>query len=292
VTTEYIRDAQDYTLRLKRQLLFKDYDRGKANHVPNSTGSYLSFLFGAKECGEPCIPPPVLNLSPPNVSLAEGDAGDRSFEYTVTRTGSRLPCSVSWAVTGSGTVPAVASDFIGNAFPAGVETFGIGEFTKQIYVDTAGDIVVEGTKQFTVTLSSPTSATIGVGTATGTIVNDDFPILDLSFDVSHPEGNTGITSYTYTVTRTGTLACSVNWAVTGSATQPSTIPAIASDFDGDVLPSGVVTFALGDTTKSIVINVLGNSDPESDKEFTVTLSSPTSATIGVGTALGTILNDD
>lgn len=178
MTTEYIRDAQDYTLQLKRQLLYRDYERGKANHVPNSTGSYLTFLLGARECGEPCgVPFPVLDLSPSIISHQEGGTGDTTtYEYTVTRTGSSIPCSVIWTVTGSTTIPgtiaATGSDF-GGSFPQGVVTFGAGDTTKSLVVEVDGNTDVEDDKEFTVTLSSPTNATIGVGIALGTIDNDD-----------------------------------------------------------------------------------------------------------------------
>ena len=230
---------------------------------------------------------PILNLTTSTISQTEGNTAIKNYTYTVTRTGV-LPCTVNWAVTGSGTSPALASDFPGNAFPRGLTYFATGDNSKTIVVSVMGDTAVEATKQFTVTLSDPTSATIGTDTATGTIVNDDFPVLNLSPSISQAEGNAGTTSYTYTVTRTGTLACSVNWAVTGTGSPP----AVASDFAGGVLPQGVLNFEVGDATKSLVVDVAGDTTIEFAKQFTVTLSAPTSATIGISKATGTIVNDD
>jgi hypothetical protein len=84
-----------------------------------------------------------------------------------------MACSVSWTVTGTSAAPAIASDFSGGTLPSGVATFAIGDDTKTIVISVAGDITVEATKEFTVTLSNPVDATIGTATATGTIFNDD-----------------------------------------------------------------------------------------------------------------------
>lgn len=52
ITSAYIRDAQDVTLRLKRQLTYKNFtaDSGAPRYTtPNGNESYLTFLFGKKE---------------------------------------------------------------------------------------------------------------------------------------------------------------------------------------------------------------------------------------------------
>ncbi|MCH4903198.1 hyalin, partial [Cylindrospermopsis raciborskii CHAB3438] len=64
-----------------------------------------------------------------------------------------------------------------------------------------------------------------------------------------------------------------------------------TDFNG-TLPSDTVSFAAGDTTQTITVNVSGDNTVEPDEGFTVTLSSPTNATITTATATGTINNDD
>ena len=51
-------------------------------------------------------------------------------------------------------------------------------------------------------------------------------------------------------------------------------------------------FAAGETTKTIIVDVLGDTTVEPDEGFTVTLSNPTNATITTATAVGTITNDD
>lgn len=93
------------------------------------------------------------------------------------------------------------------------------------------------------------------------------------------------------MTRSGYLsqASSANWAVAGSGTNT----AAASDFVGGVLPAGTVSFAAGETSKTITVLVAGDSTVEPDEGFTVSLSNPSAGTaIGTATATGTILDDD
>ena len=55
ITSAYIRDAQDVTLQKKRQLTYLNFKQG-GDGAPryttdNGNESYLTFLFGKKECG-------------------------------------------------------------------------------------------------------------------------------------------------------------------------------------------------------------------------------------------------
>jgi hypothetical protein len=112
-----------------------------------------------------------------------------------------------------------------------------------------------------------------------------------STNATQTEGNSGSKAFTFTVTRSGdtSLASSASFAITGSGTNPAN----AADFGG-ALPTGTVNFAAGETTKTITVNVSGDSIFEANETFNVTLSNPTGATIDpVKTiATGTITNDD
>ncbi len=66
----------------------------------------------------------------------------------------------------------------------------------------------------------------------------------------------------------------------------------ANDFVGG-LPSGTVTFAAGETSKTITVLVAGDLQIESDESFTVSLANAsTGAEITTSSAVGTIRNDD
>ena len=116
-------------------------------------------------------------------------------------------------------------------------------------------------------------------------------VLSIAADApsSKSEGNSGTVAFTFTVTRTVSTSgdATVDFAVTGNTGLD------ASDFVGGVLPTGQVSFADGESEKTISINVAGDFLVESNDVFTVSLSNPTGgATLGTETATGTILADD
>ncbi|MGE0574900.1 Calx-beta domain-containing protein [Reyranella sp.] len=231
------------------------------------------------------------------LSQAEGHSGTRTFTFTVTLSGDKsVSRSVDWAVAGvvpgGGGNPANVGDFAGHILPAGTLTFGVGETTKTITIETNGDVARESNEGFAVTLSNP-SAGLGIDVATAdvTIVNDDATATLEALAAVRPEGNSGSTSFTFAVTRAGdtTVAHSVAWAVTGSGTDPAN----GSDFTGAVLSSGTVSFAVGETSTVVTVNVAGDTAVELDETFTVSLSNPSaSLTIDGFPVTGTVLNDD
>ena len=104
------------------------------------------------------------------------------------------------------------------------------------------------------------------------------------------ESHGGSTAYIFTVTRTGAIlaAGTVDWAVTGSGANPTN----AADFTGGPLPSGILSFAVGQTSQTITVNVAGDSKFEPDEGFAVTLSNPSGgAILATASAVGTILGD-
>lgn len=105
-----------------------------------------------------------------------------------------------------------------------------------------------------------------------------------------PEGNSGTTNYTFTVTRAGdaSAAASVQWAVAGSGSSP----VAADDFVGGALPSGSVSFAAGETSKTITIGVQGDTQLEQDEAFTVTLSGASAGTTIIGGAAQGLVRTD
>ncbi|MEM1280126.1 MAG: hypothetical protein AAGG53_08960, partial [Cyanobacteria bacterium P01_H01_bin.152] len=105
-------------------------------------------------------------------------------------------------------------------------------------------------------------------------------------NANQAEGDAGTTPFTFTITRSGdtSSAGSVDFAVAGNVD--------AADFDG-TLPSGTVNFAADETTQIVTVDVSGDVDPETNEDFTLTLSNATGgATITTDTATGTIQNDD
>jgi hypothetical protein len=175
---------------------------------------------------------------------------------------------------------------------AGTVTFAAGQTSQQIGVSVIGDSVVESNETFTVSLSSPSGAQLGAGSsATATIVNDDVqaapPVVTISpANVAVTEGDAGPATARFTVSLSAPSqsAVTVNYATAnGSATAGQDYTAAA----------GTVTFAAGQTTQQISLNVAGDRVVEPNETFTVTLSSPSGAQLGAASsATATIVNDD
>jgi Calx-beta domain/Beta-propeller repeat len=112
------------------------------------------------------------------------------------------------------------------------------------------------------------------------------PVTSLSInDVSFSEGNSGPTTATFTVTRSGDTAQEVTVAYAtadGSATA-------GSDYQ---TASGTLTFAPGETSKTISVLVNGDRVPELNETFVVNLGGATNANITHGQGVGTIMDDE
>src|SRR5690606_37058422 len=112
-------------------------------------------------------------------------------------------------------------------------------------------------------------------------------------DVSLTEGDAGMTNAIFTVT----LADATAAALGVRATVPVTVDYATADgtatAPGDyTATNGTLTFAPGETTKTIAVPVVGDTAIEPNETFFVNLSNPTNATIADGQGIGTITNDD
>lgn len=237
-----------------------------------------------------------LSIAAADADKLEGDTDDApatDFTFTVTRTGDTSgTTTVDYALSGTGTDAADAADFVGGLL-TGTVTFDPTDTTKTITIPVNGDTVGEPDEGFTVTLSGPSApAQLTTSTASGTIRNDDIGFSIVALDAVKAEGNTGsapTTPFTFTVTRSSTTGnSSVDYAVTGTGGTSADV----SDFDGGAFPSGSVNFGDGEGSKTITIDVVGDTAVEGDEQFTVTLETPVNGTIISGTADGTIQNDD
>lgn len=108
-------------------------------------------------------------------------------------------------------------------------------------------------------------------------------------DARVTEGNSGEALMVFTVQRAGgyASAASVPWEILLNGT------ATTNDFGPSAVPSGTITFAANEFSKTIVVPIAGDVTGEFNETFTVSLGTPTgNAVIADGTATGTIVNDD
>jgi hypothetical protein len=104
-------------------------------------------------------------------------------------------------------------------------------------------------------------------------------------DVTVTEGNTGAASATFTVTLSTASAEAVALAY-------ATADGIASASSDYRSTSGTLTFAPGETSKTVTVLVAGDRLAEPGETFAVNLTAATNATIGDGQGIGTILDDE
>jgi hypothetical protein len=245
-----------------------------------------------------------------DVSKAEGNVGMTMFSFPVVldvAPATDQVFTVDYA-TSSGT--ADGNDY-SSAGPATL-TFQPGQMSATITVRVFGDFTPEADETFFVNLSNPLLYTNGVAApghlsrtqATGIIVNDDTTTLSASISsVSHAEGNSGNTLFTFPAMLNAAPAAGQFFTVDY---QTSVAGSGAGFADGNDFQAaaGTLTFQAGSTTPTgpLTVVVFGDTKPEPNETFNVTLSNPqlhfTAApqtipgNLGTSTGTGTILNDD
>jgi hypothetical protein len=230
----------------------------------------------------PPPPPPLPTIRIHDVTVTEGNTGTVAAPFFVSLSAaSTQPITVAYA-TGNGTATA-GSDY---QAASGTLTFAPGETSKTITVLVKGDRVGEPNEAFVVNLSSSTNATIGDGHGVGTIVDDE-PRVSIS-DVSKKEGKKNQTTlFTFTVT----LSAAYDQPITTSF---KTTDGTAKTSDQDyVARTGTLTFNPGETTKTITIEVKGDSKREADEAFYLDLFGNSSNSLFTKSrGHGAIWNDD
>ncbi|MGP4054268.1 Calx-beta domain-containing protein [Mycobacterium sp. 4D054] len=256
-----------------------------SNIIALDNGARIKWSNLIYNAGQPVSWP---SLSVSDGSVSEGNSGTSTMNFTVTLSKAFTETVTVSYSTSNGTATAAGGDY---APAVGTLTFAPGETIKAVTVTVNGDTLVELDEQFTLTLSSPRNATIADGSGVGTIGNDDVdqapatpPTVSIA-DLSVTEGNGEHSHFMFvaTLNKASTETVAVRYATSNGT-------AIAGlDYSAT---SGTITFAPGVTSQLVHVDVVGDSAVEGNETFFVTLSNPTAATIGDGSAIGTILDDD
>lgn len=213
---------------------------------PYYAGSSVTYTIGVANAGPDTATNIQVTDTPTNLTITN-----------VTGSGcTSLPCTItSLAATGNTTITVTAT------------------------IDAVGAFDNSATATATEFDSNTADNTDNTGNG-GTAV---LPTLSID-DVTHFEGNSGTTSYIFTVTKTGAGAATVQFT-----TNNGTGTLANNDYQAN---SNTLSFLSSDTTKQITVLVNGDTTPEANETFTVDLSSPSGATITDGSGLGVINNDD
>ena len=207
-------------------------------------------------------------------SGTEGDDSAIAFAVTLDSAGADT-VTVDYA-TANGT--ADDDDYTATS---GTLTFAAGTTSGTITVPIADDDVNEGDETFTVALSNASGATLGTAGATGTIRNRHVaPTASISGG-GGKEGDDDAIAFAVTLDRAAAAAVTVDYATSdGSATAG----------DDYTAKSGTLSFAAGETGKTVSVPIGDDNENESDETFTVTLSNASGAVLGTASATGTIEN--
>ena len=268
--SSYVVAAGDVGARLKVEASFTD-DGGTAETVESAETAVVAVAL------------PVLSIG--DSSVDEGDSDDRTTLY-LTVTLSRAwsgPVTVRWS-TADGTATAGRDYTAGN----GSLTFGAGETGKTVSVSVTGDEVDEPDETFTVRLSSPSGATIGDGTATGTITDDDdAPAVTLVLTPDSIEENGGLSTVTARLDRPSSEATTVTVTVT------PVLPAVADDYTLSANPELTVAAGETESTGAVTVTAVDNAVDAPDKVVMVsaTAANPQGVTAPEDVTL-TIVDDD
>ncbi|HEX2835625.1 MAG TPA: Calx-beta domain-containing protein [Thermoanaerobaculia bacterium] len=250
---------------------------------PAALGTYITATatnIGGSDTSE--FSNAILVSGPPQIRMAAAStttAETGSVALTIERiNGATGPASVDWA-----TIPGSAgtSDY---ASASGSVTFANGETTKTINIAIAPDTLDENAESFGVELSNVSSGT-ELGSPFSTtihITDDDLPPSVSIGDAGLAEGNAPL-AFNVALSAASGKAITVDFVTSnGTATAGSDYAAAA----------GTLTFAPGETTKSISVQLFGDANIELDETFQLTLSNETNVTLGDSMATGTITNDD
>ncbi|MGM8063374.1 DUF4347 domain-containing protein, partial [Vogesella indigofera] len=223
---------------------------------------------------------PVVTLSVSNSSINETGGS-----ATITATLDKV-ATTNTTITLTPTGTASGSDY---SLSNTTITILAGQTTGTATLSATGDTLDEADETIVLDITSVTggdSATeSGSQQVTVTILDDDAaPGISIA-DASVTEGNSGNSSLSFTVSLSAASGktVSVNYA-SSNGTATAGVDYTAA--------SGTLTFAPGETSKTITLNVTGDTTQESNETVNVTLTSPSNATLTDASAVGTILDDE
>ncbi|MGB6367393.1 MAG: Calx-beta domain-containing protein, partial [Thermoanaerobaculia bacterium] len=216
-----------------------------------------------------------------DVTVGEGDAENPA---------AGLPISLTCAAEGDVSVDYSTADgsaTVGNDYLAagGLVTIPAGQLAATVEISILDDTVEEPTESFLVHFAAASGASLARGQGVVTIVDDDgLPSISIA-DGKASEGDEGTRGIFFTVSLSHPAKSEVK---VDFATADGSALA-----DEDYLSeSGTVVFDTGSQSRDIVLQVVGDSDPEANETFRVDLSNPLGGSLTDSSSVGIILDDD
>ena len=223
---------------------------------------------------------PVATLSVSPAAVTEDGVSNLIYTVTLNQANASAATSVNYTISGTATN---VSDYVPIASPV---VIAAGDTTGTITVNPVPDANAEADETVTLSLSAGSGYTVGVpNSATGTILNDDVPVLTIS-DASGVEGDSGTTTVGITISLNipagpGGVPYTVTTA-SGTATS-------GTDFVGGTLNG---TIPAGSSSANFNVAIIGDTLSEANENFFINVSGVSNATVVDSQALITITDDD
>ena len=221
-------------------------------------------------------------VSVTGTSVTEGPVGstvNATFTVTLARASAKT-VTVNFA-TADGTALA-GTNYVAQT---GTVTFPPLSTTQTITVPIINDGVLDPNELFTVNLSAPVNAVVGIGTAQGLIRDHNaLPVLQIK-GTTIVKQDSGTPPANFVVTLSSPSATPVTVAYStadGTATAPR-------DY---VAQAGTLTFNPGVTQQSVPVGVVSDGTYDPNKTFFVNLSAPVGATLEIPQAQALVYNND
>jgi hypothetical protein len=249
-------------------------------HQANGTSTDVSFDLSL--VGTVATTPTGPTLSVTDTTVNEGNSGTLSAVFTVNLSAASTQAVTVSVSTANGSATA-DGDYLSQTTTL---TFAPGATARTLTVSVNGDTIDEANEDFFVNLSSPAGATIADSQGKGTIVDDDAPPTIAISDASVVEGNSGPQFAVFTVSLSQASAQAISFSfstASGTASAGKDYTAIAATR---------LTFAAGEISKTITVQVKSDKTVEDNETFFINLSNAIGATISDAQGIGTILNDD
>jgi hypothetical protein len=215
-------------------------------------------------------------------TITEGNSGTSDATFTVNlNTAAAGTVTVSYATVG---ITATEGDDYTNT--TGVLTFTPGQTSKTITIPVVGDAFDEPNESLSLVLTGPTGGATLLDDTGVLIIADNDPTPSVSIaDATAAEG-TGLgnaLTFTVTLSAASNIPVAIDYETTsGTATA-----------DADYTPlDGTLTFAAGETSKTITVNTVGDASDENSETLFLTIKDIRNAIVGDGQAVGTITDDD
>jgi probable HAF family extracellular repeat protein len=239
------------------------------------------------------LEPPATRLVPGSVSIVEG-VGWTTVELPVTLT-APVPVTVAagWATkVVPGAPPGQANDIEDYVPTSGAIVIPPGQTTGTVTITITGDDLPEGDEYIVVAFSNAANAAIGGYWGLGfvTIVDDDQPtVVPGAASVVEGDAGTTVAEVPVTLSSPTDLTVTVPWTTLHAPGAPLVQADPAADYTAT---SGTVTFAPGQTSAIVTVEVAGDTIAEPDESILVSFHDPTNAKMGGVWGLGAVIVAD